>query len=403
MAGEEKSGSEAEEKGFWAFFKKIWLTVSGFFWDSFFWIMFVGGSVALGGGFYLESLSAENGGDGLFSVANVARFLLVFGQTILAAGVFAGILKFLQFKGFFREALSEIIYGDQFIGTRKDLPDVWKRVSSAMFKWRFPELEEPVYDGVLSKYLPTSEDYFYRDYHRKCTLAWMDDQQEIIRSIEELSIKLVPGKQGRSIIYEFDFRPIGGAGRQLNHPEIISLSINGKDLFKDGALVEKPPYPVKIEELEPEKEGDVSYYYKVTLEGEKEYCIERVTERIWPLDLDPYARYRSPRFTLNASLVVHCVASNLRVRFLSLGTVKEFENLAPKAVDKAREGDICRDYRHLLFPMQGYILVFQRFDDGKKVHLLDRQDTVTAQIKAERAAAPEAAKVGEHDDRPSDD
>ena len=55
-----------------------------------------------------------------------------FGQAVLVGGVFGAVLKSFQFMGVFRDALFDIIFESRFLNMRKDLSELWQRVTTAM-------------------------------------------------------------------------------------------------------------------------------------------------------------------------------------------------------------------------------------------------------------------------------
>lgn len=45
---------------------------------------------------------------------------------MLSSGIFTAILKSLQFTGIFKEEISKVMVGTDFIKNRNDLPELWK-------------------------------------------------------------------------------------------------------------------------------------------------------------------------------------------------------------------------------------------------------------------------------------
>src|SRR5690606_32898128 len=62
--------------------------------------------------------------------------------TILSSGVFAAVLKSIQFTGIFKNVIEEIILGTDFIENRSESnqQELWKATSKAIYKKKFPEL-----------------------------------------------------------------------------------------------------------------------------------------------------------------------------------------------------------------------------------------------------------------------
>lgn len=116
--------------------------------------------------------------------------------------------------------------------------------------------------------------------------------------------------------------------------------------------------------IKPEGE-DKKYQCTVTLKGKSKYQVHRISHREFSPEIDPLQKCYSERFIKGARIMVQCVPDNLRVRFVELGTLHEFERIVRQgAEDCTRRGDIAREYPpdKLLFPQQGYALIYQKID-----------------------------------------
>lgn len=151
---------------------------------------------------------------------------------------------------------------------------------------------------------------------------------------------------------------------EVNHPQVTELVVDGVDRLKS---VETTKEKVK---------------YSVNLKGKSSYGVRRVTNRIFPVMIDPFSVYTSPNFTLGASVLVECLPDDLRVKFVSLGTAGNFVSRLPQDVPSSRKGDVDREYAGLIFPKQGYVLFFQPIDQ-KVLEKLQDTDTVIEEVEAE--------------------
>src|SRR5690554_949660 len=86
------------------------------------------------------------------------------GYSILGTGVFASILKSIQFVGIFKDELNKVVTGDEFIENRKDLPDLWKKITKKVYNEKFPEVSNHLEDMLMTHYLPSNNKHYYRDY-----------------------------------------------------------------------------------------------------------------------------------------------------------------------------------------------------------------------------------------------
>ena len=109
----------------------------------------------------------------LFIISKINFFVVEANQllekasfTVLSSGVFAAVLKSIQFTGIFKNVIEEIILGTDFIENRSEAnqQELWKATSKAIYKKKFPELSSLIENRILSSYLPTKQDYYYKDY-----------------------------------------------------------------------------------------------------------------------------------------------------------------------------------------------------------------------------------------------
>lgn len=95
-----------------------------------------------------------------------------FGVALVTGGVFAVLIETLQFLGVFRDAIAEIMAEDKFLERRNDLEKVWKKVTELICGNRFSNINNHLYADVLSKYLPSQQDFYYENYRRTCIVNW---------------------------------------------------------------------------------------------------------------------------------------------------------------------------------------------------------------------------------------
>lgn len=85
------------------------------------------------------------------------------GFIALTSGIFAGVLKSIQFTGLFQEELTKVISGNEFLKNRKDLPDLWKKISKSIYAEKFPEISGLLEDRILTTYFPMDSNHYIQD------------------------------------------------------------------------------------------------------------------------------------------------------------------------------------------------------------------------------------------------
>ena len=84
-----------------------------------------------------------------------------FGKTILASGVFAGILKLMQISGVFKEELEKLMFEPKFLKNRNDIPSYWDKLSQELFKNKFPGISKKLLNDIKDTYFPTKSVTYY--------------------------------------------------------------------------------------------------------------------------------------------------------------------------------------------------------------------------------------------------
>lgn len=280
------------------------------------------------------------------------------GQALLGGGVLALLLNSAQFYGVYKTAMSEVMANEAYLKKRNDLERIWKSVTGFLTDQKFPDLVEDVHTDVLGKYLPREkEDYYYENYKRVSIVEWDDEEPDRLKVTEEIELDIVPATASKNIKYVYQFSQSSGSGAlpdcsiDLSHEEIaIDDVIYIKDNKEVADFVEQATV-----HSDPGKNECI-----ITLEGKERYRLRRRTIRKFNPASDPYQRIFSLRFVRNTTIIVKCIPSNVRVRFMSLGTVRDFDRVVKESMEHiTRRGDIIRHYPKLLFPRQGYALIFQ--------------------------------------------
>lgn len=278
-------------------------------------------------------------------------FLTDGGTAILVGGVFGSVLRSFQFMGVFKEALSDIIFEEGFLEIRRDLVPLWRKLSTAIYKKKFPELSSQIHDAVITGYLPVTKDFYYKNYDRVCSVSWKDHDASIVEVAEEVQLDIVPAQPEREISYFFRRnQPKGDVHMQAEHI-IKELNIDGKN-YTEVCNQESKKGQQSTEELHTT--------YEVKLKGKDKYRVVRKTTSSYPLSVDPCIKVSTDQFLLGAKIRVYCPPPDLKVSFVSSGTLHEFNDCLPSGRPNDRARDLDFEYKDLIFPRQGFILLLSR-------------------------------------------
>ena len=88
------------------------------------------------------------------------------GVAVLSSGIFAAVLKSIQFSGIFQEELAKVIYSRNYLEKqdRKFLEDIWKLTSKVLYTQKFPKINEKIETIVLKHFFPSDHKYYFEDF-----------------------------------------------------------------------------------------------------------------------------------------------------------------------------------------------------------------------------------------------
>ncbi|WP_242920791.1 hypothetical protein [Pontibacter liquoris] len=260
------------------------------------------------------------------------------GVAIFSSGVFAAVLKSIQFTGIFREELEKIILGTDFIKKRNDLPDLWKKVSNAVYRSKFPEISSELDDIVLKTYLPTEKQYYYKDFVVTLHIEELT-KTHIIKFTQTTKFCVIPATGEKTV------KIVNGVGMdKVDNSQKIEV-----EYFKvDGVPVEPI---VKTDDTG----SEVEYRFTVELTGKEKYFVEKKERREYSIKEDNYKLFRVNTFTKGMEVSIKH-PDNLRVSFFNIGLVNHFSQ-------NHVEFKNCVNRNHkegVILPHQGWGVTFSR-------------------------------------------
>ncbi len=125
---------------------KIW------FINSLPWVMLAFGLACFGAGHIIGSETQPR----LFS------FLTGVGNALLAGGAFGAFVKSAQFAELFQKALHKVVWADEFVGNRKDLKEIWVKVSDELIDHKFPHLRNDICNQIIDNYYTNLRRFYYQ-------------------------------------------------------------------------------------------------------------------------------------------------------------------------------------------------------------------------------------------------
>lgn len=341
------------------------------------WLLIIGGGLGIYSSTRILIDDSENLNQQFINAVSIAA---------LSGGFFTFLVNSFQYMGVFKESVRDVMLEDALLSRRADLPDLWKKISSLIADNRFPALSHEMHSQMLEGYMPSENDYYYRDYQRSCHVMWENDDPttKVLQMTETVSMIVVPTDRDTTIPFKFAFVGSDGADRLPSAEHHIDLRL----LTIDGVryVVNNEQVSVTTERSVTVEEVDDMLHCTIDLSGQDEYEVKREICRTFKPSIDPIQECTSERFIKSARIIVQCKPENLRVRFINMGTPVDFDYLYDGLGHRSRHGDIMRHYPGLLFPRQGYGLYFQVLSDDL-VEAAKLEAMTEAKLEAEQRAA----------------
>lgn len=278
--------------------------------------------------------------------ANIQKVCYTLASAMLSAGVFAAVLKSMQFMDIFEEAMEKIVLTDKSwleSLSEKKLRVMWRNVLAATVAKGFPRLSERLGDEVFDVFIPQIGEYYYSKMYRRIEIVSFDSETDILHISEEY--ELIINAHSKDINIPYSFKLTGAwpsLFEEIPH-QITHLTINNVDHLAD----------IKTSGIK----GDSKFLvtYDISLKGSEEYAVRRNMNRKTKLSGDPILHMVGTRFIESMQInIVNKIPDVLRINPISIG-------IADKGLEVHTQGPhtIC-NVKQLMFPGDGLLLVFER-------------------------------------------
>lgn len=268
--------------------------------------------------------------------------------------VVGGVVGFLSnsahFFGIFKSELKSIIYSDEFLGNRKDVAKIWRKVSKSMIESKFPNISEDLFTVIEDHYISKNEYSYYSDYRIAMDVSWSDESREAIIIKDYVHFDLVTEKKGNV---------------ELSFSAWISTTPNqvkGEHYYCrcDECKVNNDRYdPIETED---EKENNYKKTHVINIDNpstepaqSNSYHIAIVRERKVSLESDYHLSFRAKYIIKDMNISI-TLPDGLDATFICRGTPKDFITVKN---DKNSQEFL---YKGLVLQRQGF--TFALFKNG---------------------------------------
>lgn len=259
----------------------------------------------------------------------------------LTSGVFASVLKSIQFTGLFQEELTKIISGSEFLNNRKDLPDLWKKISKSIYAQKFPEISDLLENRILTTYFPMDTNHYNEDLVVSIIIHDINEDYIInyTQTIEYNAI-LDFEKNESNIVYTDTITDDKGVEEKN---ELLSFKIDEEEVDL-----------IKCRNVKKE-DGKIKYIHKVPISGKKKFKIFLKVRNTYSLKGENVKLLRFNTITRNVDLTVSH-SKDIDVSFFNIGLINDF-----KPIHTDIENTLSRRHRDdLILPRQGFGLSFNK-------------------------------------------
>lgn len=267
---------------------------------------------------------------------------------VLASGVFAGVLKSIQFTGIFKETMEDVVLGTDFIESKCEAKqlELWSAASKAIYNKKFPELSGLIEKRILESYLPTTKDYCYYDYTTTINVEEIDKDFNLTYT-ETVMFEVVLDHNVDKATLKFNVK-LTQEKDENAFEKYEFYKVDDKDVIED--LERK---------ILPDKKGE-RIHYSLELEKKEDgssFKIHCKSRKKCPLKNENYVISRFGTFVKGAELLIN-YPDNVRVSFFNIGSVKVFD----EHHDDARNSISRKHKNDVLFPHQGFGMSFERVE-----------------------------------------
>lgn len=275
------------------------------------------------------------------------------GTAIIISGVASSLLKTNFFTNILQKQLFNAVYTDEILKNRKDITEVWSKVSKVLYSYKFPDIADSINETITKKYFPIEKHYYYHKAQDSIRIEIEDKEKKIIKTSTTVSGVIKIHRNMISKYNPFDLKNKitveGTISKFIPADDVTKVEVtpgifNGQSVpgeFKDEHKDDKYVYAFTFD-LRQVPGDSISFEYTVI----KRYYMKNNMDFLSRIGNNIHHDY---------SLFVNFEPSDMEVRFIDIGTAENWYDINKNC----REGVICKRYDNVIFPGQGYCLALQ--------------------------------------------
>ena len=265
---------------------------------------------------------------------------------VLVIGGFVGFLtNSSQFFGVFKNELEKIIFSTEYISTKKNISEIWRKTSKVMFEEKFYNISEELLN-IIEKHYICKEEYSYYDNYRIITdVKWADKEKIYINVVDNINFNLITEKKGEiDISFSTWMAEISSLDDDTNYICELECKIDGED-FKPNRMYKQENNSLHVIDA-----------IKIVNSKEKNiYDVNIKRIRQYKFDLDYDISFRC-KFIVKDMAISLNLPDDIAAAFICRGTPKNFIKVKNTLTNKEYL------YKGLILQRQGYIFALQRIN-----------------------------------------
>lgn len=255
---------------------------------------------------------------------------------LLVLGVFLGIITNTpRFLNIFRESLTNELYSEHHLRQRRDIRDIWDKVSKSMFKDKYPDISSSILSIIRDYYFPKSDQGYYDHYSVQHDVSFIDPDKKYIKSVE--SISFIYKSFDASKLFEQNI----SCHKKNEADSTINIRVNSFKIDDIESLA-------KLKQNAQTENGilKVDLSMKLPKSKDGEYKIEIQQEKVYLLEDDFDITFSSRRIASNVNVELR-YTDDFYVYFQDFGNVTGY-------VVTNQRGIIRAQNKGVILPKQGY-------------------------------------------------
>lgn len=266
------------------------------------------------------------------------------GRLILISAILGAFVRFLHTFRAIRDVVTDVFFGDDILRRRKDIDEVWAKLSKHIFIPDFANengLSGDLQDRVVEQLklgMQHNKTFYVRSCDRTITVKWADADSNIVEITDNSIEEYVPFQKGGTVQWKHMFSA-GDNTTSADYSPKFSVVIDGENVKPEADKAT----------------SDVQILYSYTMKGKDLYKVSKRSVRRWDLETDPLIVFISRHIVESLRLEINCLDDNLRPFFEEHHLNDKFF-MQPNEAGEARPSDYVTSCTSPILPGDGFTI-----------------------------------------------